>query len=154
MHLLDHVSIAGPDLERARTFYDASMGALGCEKVYDRLDALSYGARCRADDSFPKRLRNDARCALGIVDFDFARGMLLHVGVRGVATVLALDRGRMLRLLRRYLGDDEATWSPWFRARVIDGLELMIRIDPTSFVARDQSYFSQVPAQFPLRWRR
>ena len=47
MHLLDHVSISVPDLERARPFYDAVMSALGCEKVYDRPDALGYGVRCR-----------------------------------------------------------------------------------------------------------
>ena len=47
MHLLDHVSISVPDLERARAFYDAVMSALGCEKVYDKPDALGYGIRCR-----------------------------------------------------------------------------------------------------------
>lgn len=49
MHLLDHVSISVPDLERARPFYDAVMSALGCEKVYDRPYALGYGARCRTE---------------------------------------------------------------------------------------------------------
>lgn len=55
MQLLDHVSITVSDLERARPFYDAVMSALACEKVYDRQDALGYGARCRAanpDDSY------------------------------------------------------------------------------------------------------
>jgi catechol 2,3-dioxygenase-like lactoylglutathione lyase family enzyme len=48
MHLLDHVSISVSDLNRARPFYDAVMPALGCEKVYDKPDALGYGVRCRA----------------------------------------------------------------------------------------------------------
>ena len=48
MQLLDHVSIAVPDLTQARTFYDATMSAIGCEKVYDRADALGYGVRCTA----------------------------------------------------------------------------------------------------------
>jgi catechol 2,3-dioxygenase-like lactoylglutathione lyase family enzyme len=55
MHLLDHVSISVPDLGRARPFYDAIMSALGCDKVYDRADALGYGVRCRAgnpDDTY------------------------------------------------------------------------------------------------------
>ena len=51
MQLLDHVSIAVPDLDAARTFYDAIMAALGAEKVYDRADALGYGARCSARDT-------------------------------------------------------------------------------------------------------
>jgi len=52
MQLLDHVSIAVADLNGARPFYDAIMSALGCEKVYDRADALGYGAHCRADPPF------------------------------------------------------------------------------------------------------
>jgi catechol 2,3-dioxygenase-like lactoylglutathione lyase family enzyme len=47
MLLLDHVSIAVSDLARSRPFYDATMTALGAEKVYDRADALGYGVRCR-----------------------------------------------------------------------------------------------------------
>jgi catechol 2,3-dioxygenase-like lactoylglutathione lyase family enzyme len=48
MHLLDHVSISVTDLAQARPFYDAVMSELGCEKVYDRADALGFGVRCRA----------------------------------------------------------------------------------------------------------
>lgn len=51
MQLLDHVSIAVSDLDRARPFYDAIMSALGAEKVYDRADALGYGVRCRPGDA-------------------------------------------------------------------------------------------------------
>jgi catechol 2,3-dioxygenase-like lactoylglutathione lyase family enzyme len=47
MLLLDHVSIAVSDLDRARPCYDVVMAALGCEKVYDRAVALGYGERCR-----------------------------------------------------------------------------------------------------------
>ena len=48
MQLLDHVSIAVPDLAAARPFYDAVMAALGADKMYDRADALGYGERCHA----------------------------------------------------------------------------------------------------------
>ncbi|WP_175929857.1 MULTISPECIES: VOC family protein [unclassified Burkholderia] len=50
MQLLDHVSIAVPDIDLARPFYDAVMAALGATKVYDRPNALGYGERCNADD--------------------------------------------------------------------------------------------------------
>jgi len=93
-------------------------------------------------DSFPKRIQKDGRCAIGIVDFDLQRGFLQHVGFRGHATVVTLDKERLYRLLRRYLGDDETAWNPWFRANVIDGLDLMVRFEPTAIVARDQSYFA------------
>ncbi len=49
MQLLDHVSIAVADIATARPFYDAVMAALGCDKVFDRVDALGYGARCRPE---------------------------------------------------------------------------------------------------------
>jgi len=83
-------------------------------------------------------------CAVGIVQFDLARGLLRHVGIRGVGAVERLDHDRLKRLLRRYLGDDETAWNRDFNASVIDRLELMIRIQPTSILARDQSYFSNV----------
>lgn len=52
MQLLDHVSIGVPNLEAARLFYDAIMPVLGATKVYDRSDALGYGERCNADDTY------------------------------------------------------------------------------------------------------
>ncbi len=93
-------------------------------------------------DSFPKRLRDEPRCAVGIVDFDLPNGTLRHVGIRGVASIEALDEDRLHRLLKRYLGADKEAWNAEFRSVVIDGLDLMVRIRPLSMVARDQSYFS------------
>ena len=94
-------------------------------------------------DSFPRRIARDGRCAIGIVDFDLARGRLHHVGMRGAATVVPLDQDRLHRLLSRYLGDNKARWNPEFRRTVIDRLDLMVRFEPMSIVARDQSYFSR-----------
>lgn len=50
-------------------------------------------------DSFPRRIRIEPRCAVGVVDFALANGVLRHVGIRGVATVGPLDRSRLHRLL-------------------------------------------------------
>ena len=99
-------------------------------------------------DTFPKRLAREPRCAIGIVEFDLRAGVLRHVGIRGTATIGPLDRARLGRLLRRYLGEDEAWWNAEFRRAVNDRLDLMIRIDPTSIVVRDQSYFANAS---PLR---
>jgi nitroimidazol reductase NimA-like FMN-containing flavoprotein (pyridoxamine 5'-phosphate oxidase superfamily) len=95
-------------------------------------------------DSFPKRIQAEPRCSVGIVEFDLARGRLRHVGIRGTGSIEPIDRGRLHRLLSRYLGGSEAEWNPGFRSRVIDRLELMVRIKPLSIVARDQSYFADV----------
>jgi hypothetical protein len=101
-------------------------------------------------DSFPKRIRIEPRCAVGIVEFDLQHGLLRHVGMRGIGTIEALDPGRLHRLLSRYLGPDESAWNQRFRSTVIDHLELMVRIEPTSVVARDQSYFSsEWPGESP-----
>ena len=102
-------------------------------------------------DSFPKRLREDPRCAVGIVDFDLPKGTLRHVGIRGVASIEPLDPERLYRLVKRYLGADRAAWNPEFRAAVIDGLDLMVRIRPQSIVARDQSYFSNASPRRLMR---
>ena len=50
MRLIDHVSIAVNDLDRARRFYDAIFAVLDAVKVYDRKDAIGYGERNRSDD--------------------------------------------------------------------------------------------------------
>ncbi len=64
MQLLDHVSIAVPDIAAARRFYDAVMAAIGADKVYDLPDAIGYGSRCRAGD--------DAHTYLAIYRSDLA----------------------------------------------------------------------------------
>jgi pyridoxamine 5'-phosphate oxidase-like protein len=96
-------------------------------------------------DSFPKRIAVEPRCAVGIVEFDLARGLLRHVGIRGTGAVVSLDRARLKRFLSRYLGEDEADWKGHFKAAVIDQLSLMVRVLPSSIVARDQSYFASSP---------
>jgi len=96
-------------------------------------------------DSFPRRVRAEKRCAVGVVDFQFARGLLRHVGIRGTAEIVALDPSRLHRLLSRYLGEDVSGWNPEFRRSVIDRLDLMVRIEPESIVVRDQSYFAARP---------
>lgn len=96
-------------------------------------------------DSFPQRLRADPRCAIGIVDFDVERGLLLHVGIRGVAQVQKINVARLHRLLARYLGSNPQSWSQWFVQRVVEPLDLMIEVTPQSIVARDYSYFRTGP---------
>ena len=93
-----------------------------------------------SSSSFPKRLQRDPKAAIGIVDFDLERGVLRHLGLRGVATVESVDVERRTRLIRRYLGSQEQ-WDPWFREAVIDRQDLMVKFIPATAVARDQSYF-------------
>ncbi len=38
-------------------------------------------------DSFVRRLQDESKYAFSIVDFDLEKGVLLHVGIRGVATL-------------------------------------------------------------------
>lgn len=96
-------------------------------------------------DSFPRRIKRDGRCAIGVVDFDLPGGTLVHVGMRGVAEVVPLDPARLYRLLSRYLGHAPSEWNADFQHRVIDHLDLMVRFVPSSVVARDQSYFTAHP---------
>jgi hypothetical protein len=99
-----------------------------------------------SQDSFPKRLRAESRCAVGMVDFDVERGILRHTGIRGVAEIRAMDQARLGRFLERYLGPDRDAWNPWFIEHIADPLDLMIRITPQSIVAKDVSFFKTGPA--------
>jgi hypothetical protein len=94
----------------------------------------------RRSDSFPDRLRRDGRCAIGIVDFDKARGIVQHVGIRGRAFVEPFDCERARRLLTRYLGEGEADWDARFRDTLSDPANVLVRVAPETVVVRDVSY--------------
>jgi hypothetical protein len=94
----------------------------------------------RKTDTFPARLGRDPRCAIGIVDFDLATGLVQHVGFRGRATVEELDAQREKRLLARYLGAEEGRWDSRFRESLGDAESVFVRFEPETAVARDVSY--------------
>jgi len=92
-------------------------------------------------DTFAHRIDRDARCAIGVVDFDRSIGLVQHVGLRGRATVEPFDAGRACRLLARYLGHDESAWDERFQATLSNPKhDVLIRFVPETVVARDQSY--------------
>jgi Pyridoxamine 5'-phosphate oxidase len=97
----------------------------------------------RVTDSFPARIEADARCAIGIVDFDRRSGLVQHVGMRGHATVEPFDAERARRLLTRYLGPDDREWDARFRATMRDPAAeqaVLVRFVPETLVARDVSF--------------
>lgn len=101
-----------------------------------------------ATGSSIRRLQVDPRCAVEIVRFDADAGILLHLGLRGVATVEPMSEGRFRRLLSKYLGEDEAAWNPWFIetvARIEDPDGRMIRLLPASVFTNNVSHFRTGP---------
>ena len=102
-----------------------------------------------AGGSSVRRIEADPRCAVEIVRFDAEAGVLLHLGLRGRASVEPMDPALFRRLLARYLGPDEAAWNPWFIreiARIDDPDGRLIRLAPESVFANDVSYFRTGPA--------
>jgi hypothetical protein len=97
----------------------------------------------RESDTFPARVEADARCAIGIVDFDRTAGLVHHVGMRGRATVEPFDPNRARRLLTRYLGADERTWDQRFSTTVTEPdyeHAVLLQFVPETVIARDVSY--------------
>ena len=90
-------------------------------------------------NSFPSRLVENPKCAIGIVDFDCRTGKVLHVGLRGQATVEPFDKEISVRLFTRYLGSDEESWDPMFQ-NFLNDRNVLIRFVPETVVVRDQSY--------------
>ena len=106
-----------------------------------------------ADGRSVTRLQADPRCAVEIVHFDNTGGVLLHLGLRGVAEVRAMDPALFRRMLRKYLGPEEAAWNPWFIERIaaIDDPDgRLIRLVPDSVFTNNVSYFRTGPA---LAWQ-
>lgn len=97
-----------------------------------------------ADDekTYPDRVRDHPATALAIVDFDVETGRVVHVGMRGRATVEPHDPARAERLLTEYLGPDKSAWDEhrFGDPRDWGPSMVMLRVDPTTVVARDQSY--------------
>ncbi len=91
-------------------------------------------------DTFPMRVERDPRCAVGIVDFDPATGLVQHAGFRGRATVGPFDRNRARRLFSRYLGEGETGWDEVFVEALGDPGLVFVRFEPETVVVRDQSY--------------
>ncbi len=94
-----------------------------------------------AVDSFVKRLKLEPRCAVGVVDFDLDRGLLKHVGIRGMTDINHVNQDRLLRFVGKYLGQNQAEWNPWFIENVVDPLDTMIQVIPKTIVAKDVSFF-------------
>jgi Pyridoxamine 5'-phosphate oxidase len=90
-------------------------------------------------DSFPKRIESDARCAIGIVDFEVSTGLVQHVGFRGRARLEPHDENRLKRLLGRYMGELE-NWDERFVEIIGDTDYVFVRFEPETAVVRDQSY--------------
>ena len=98
--------------------------------------------------SSARRIEADPRCAVEIVDYDNAGGILRHLGLRGRATVEPNDPERFRRLLRRYLDPDPVRWNAWFVenvARIEEPSGRMIRLVPDSTFTNDVSYFRTGP---------
>lgn len=91
------------------------------------------------EKTYRKRIEHHPRTAIAVVDFDVGSGLVHHVGMRGTAEIVPLERDRVYRLLRRYVGDDKDEWDSQFV-----GLDperwRFIRFEPETVVARDQSF--------------
>ena len=95
-----------------------------------------------------RRIADDPRVAVDVARFDPDTGVLLHLGLRGRAQVVAMDGDRFRRLLARYLGPDAAAWNPWFIANIArigapDGR--FIRLQPDSTFTNNVSFFRTGP---------
>lgn len=91
-----------------------------------------------SSDTFPDRVKKNPNCAIGIVDFNPKKGLVLHAGFRGLGTVEPFNKTIAHRLLSRYLGPNVNEWDPRFRD--LDDSNVLIRFVPETVVVRDQSY--------------
>ena len=91
------------------------------------------------ENSFQHRVREEPRCALGIIDFDRERGLVQHVGFRGRASIESYDVERARRLLTKYLGE-EGRWDERRFKPLEDAEAFFVRFVPETAVVRDRSY--------------
>lgn len=95
-----------------------------------------------------QRIEDDLRCAIEIIRFDNEAGILLHLGLRGSATIEPMDAKRFRRLLSKYLGPNQNLWNDWFIeniAAIEDPSGQMIRLAPRTTFTNNVSYFRTGP---------
>ena len=92
-----------------------------------------------SDRSYPERVKQYPQTALAVVDFDPATGRVEHVGMRGNSMLEPYDQSRAERLFQKYLGEHQTEWPTRFVELDPDNYRL-IRFEPETVVARDQSY--------------
>ncbi len=73
------------------------------------------------------------------------KGVLLHVGIRGVATSQSVDQDRLERFVGKYLGANTKSWNDWFVQNIVAPLDVMVVIETQSIVAKDVSFFKTGP---------
>jgi catechol 2,3-dioxygenase-like lactoylglutathione lyase family enzyme len=59
--VIDHMSLGVSDLERAQTFYDVVLAALGFSRLYNKPESATYGLGQGSDDFSVVRDRNGAQ---------------------------------------------------------------------------------------------
>lgn len=89
-------------------------------------------------DTFPKRIQNNSKCAIGIVDFDVTTGKVHHAGFRGNGILEPFNSVIAYKIISKYLGKDETKWDQRFQN--LDSSNVLIRFQPKTVVVRDQSY--------------
>ena len=110
--------------------------------VYEENKIWLFGT---LNDSFIRRLEDESRCSLSTVDFDLEKGVLLHVGIRGIATLQSVDQNRLERFVGKYLGANTKSWNDWFVQNIVAPLDVMVVIETQSIVAKDVSFFKTGP---------
>jgi len=94
-----------------------------------------------------KRIERDPRCAIEIVSFDCSAGVLLHLGLRGLASIEKMSPARFRRVLHKYLGEKE-NWNAWFInniAQIDDPDGRLIKMTPESVFTNNVFYFLTGP---------
>ncbi|WP_229721295.1 pyridoxamine 5'-phosphate oxidase family protein [Pontibacillus salipaludis] len=91
-----------------------------------------------ASDTFPDRIKENPKCAIGIVDYNQHNGLFLHAGFRGTATVEPFDKVIANQLISRYLGTEIEEWDQRFKN--LDNSNTLICFMPETVVVRDQSF--------------
>lgn len=95
-----------------------------------------------------RRIEQDPRVAVDIIEYDNARGIMRHLGLRGRASIEPMGAAVFRRLLSRYLGPDEHLWNPWFIdnvAKISDPAGRLLCLAPDSIFTNDVSFFRTGP---------
>lgn len=98
------------------------------------------------EKTYTDRIERHPETAVAIVDFDVVEARVRHIGMRGHATLEAVDDGIVERKLTRYLGPDSDDWDDMFHDLDPERW-CLIKFTPETVVARNQSYQPSLPPE-------
>ena len=61
--------------------------------------------------------------------------------MKGKTDILSVNKERLTRFVKKYLGKNQKNWDPWFMKNVVVPIDAMVKLTPQTIVSKNVFYF-------------